>query len=154
MLRFTIHIEIYVKQAGYGPGVIFRVIPRTILTARDGGTAIEAMRLILILLVASGLSACLTFERPRPCRAEAQAHLRALDVPQSDIADTTLRGKSVSAESNRFSGHALWVKLNSCRGRVVLEMGQSCQLRRTFATGDCKVPARRGHQARNGVTSG
>ena len=97
-------------------------------------------RSIFLVAAGAGLSACggVAFETPRACQDEANAHLRSLNLPKTEIVDTTLRPDEVGGRSSsRATGHSLWVSLKSCSGHLVLEMGRACELRRTYLTGDC-----------------
>jgi hypothetical protein len=99
------------------------------------------MRPIVLIAVSITLVSCVTFETARPCRPEANAHLAAMGLPQSQVLDTTLRDDQIGGRgTTRITGSSLWVRLKSCRGHLVLDMDRSCRLIHSYTTGECARP--------------
>jgi hypothetical protein len=89
------------------------------------------MRMLPVALFCLG--GCGVSGLPQPCEPEARAHLARLSIPSQEITDLTVRADSRSGRSSaKVRSHTAWVRLKSCDGHLVVEMGRACEVHRTY----------------------
>jgi hypothetical protein len=80
-------------------------------------------------------------QRPIICEPEMTAKLDELKVDRATV--TSLYASHVRTLEGGSAGITGWATLNTCRGKVVFNMGSTCRVYETYTMGECRVPGLR-----------
>lgn len=86
---------------------------------------------------------------PRECAPVVEQHVAAYGL-SDQVASITYLGDDVDLRRPVFDFSRrmrAWVDLTTCEGYVVFHMRDTCQVRRVYASGDCRLPERTRSQA-------
>jgi hypothetical protein len=72
------------------------------------------------------------------CEREIAAKLDELRIDRATV--TNIYANHVRTIEGGSAGITGWVSLNTCRGKVVFNMGSSCRIFETYTMGECRVP--------------
>jgi hypothetical protein len=80
------------------------------------------------------------------CQSAVDAEIDRLAINRADIAGITFDRKTQSSGDgdNRTVGINAWVKLNSCKGSIVVDMRTNCKVRQVYTRGECRVDGIKG----------
>ncbi len=96
-------------------------------------------------VVMIGFALALTMGAPaeaagKYCEATVAERLDRLNVEPSDIRGISyapIRGGG--RDHSRVVGILAWVRLQSCRGSVVIDMSRHCRIRQVYGRGECDL---------------
>jgi hypothetical protein len=71
------------------------------------------------------------------CEREIVAKLDELKVDRATV--TNIYASHVRNIEGGSAGITGWVSLNTCRGKIVFNMGSSCRPFETYTTGECRI---------------
>ncbi len=76
------------------------------------------------------------------CQAVVDENLRTLAIGADDV--LRLQFSPTYQEDNdgnrRSNGTDVWVRLQSCEGALVIDLGRSCRVRQVYTRGSCSLP--------------
>jgi len=75
------------------------------------------------------------------CEREITAKLDELRIDRATV--TSIYASHVRTLEGGSAGITGWVNLNTCRGKLVFNMGSTCRLYETYTMGECRVPGLR-----------
>ncbi|MDF2365701.1 hypothetical protein [Sneathiella sp.] len=77
---------------------------------------------------------------PEDCEPVVEQQIDRLKIDRSKITRidylTYYISESESGETYNFQG---WLDFNNCKGNFVVDMNRSCQIERTYPTGNCRM---------------
>jgi hypothetical protein len=77
-------------------------------------------------------------QQPGLCERDIAGWLDELKVDRSTV--TNIYASTVRTLEGGSAGITGWVSLNTCRGKIVFNMGSSCRRFETYTTGECRLP--------------
>ena len=102
--------------------------------------ALAALALVASLVV--GLAAAAHADEHR-CRATVEREIDRLGVERADIRKIFIiakLGPNTSDGNTRRDGFGAWIQFRSCKGALIVDMGNGCRTRQVYTRGDCAVP--------------
>ena len=74
-----------------------------------------------------------------PCSGAAERHLQSLDLGADEVVRTDIIAVIPIPEFNIAFEYQAWTKLKSCSGALVTKFTQTCQVKETYARGECRT---------------
>ncbi len=78
-----------------------------------------------------------------PCRPAVEREIDRLRVERADISKIFILqklGPNTSDGNTRRDGFDAWVQFGSCKGALIVDMGNDCRTRQLYTRGACRVP--------------
>lgn len=77
---------------------------------------------------------------PKDCKPVVEQQIDRLNIERNKISKieylTYYISESDAGEEYNYQG---WLSFNSCKGNFVVDMNKSCQIERTYPTGNCRM---------------
>lgn len=91
----------------------------------------------LALIAASSLPSAAA--EPR-CLAKVDSVLDKLGIAEDRRREISVVSRIVTTRDGSYvAGYDAWVRLESCRGAVIVDMRRNCAVKQTYTRGDCAV---------------
>lgn len=72
------------------------------------------------------------------CEAAIDQKLAALGVSKPSVTDITIQRESTT--EGALQGYFAWLRLDGCRGHLVMDLTTYCLVSQVYTRGDCRVP--------------
>ncbi len=120
-------------------------LDHTIVPPRDGRASFERVRHVLCIVVALGLLVTAlptTAKGHERCQAIVNEILHKFAIDAEDVRSLQFSPTyEQDDEGNRHSfGTAVWVRIRSCQGALVIDLTRACRVRQVYTRGACRLP--------------
>ncbi|MDP6602975.1 MAG: hypothetical protein QGG17_02135 [Rhodospirillales bacterium] len=98
--------------------------------------------LALVVGLVVGLAATADADE-HPCRPVVEREIDRLGIGRADIRKIFILeklGPSTSDGNVRRDGFDAWIQFRSCKGALIVDMGNGCRTRQVYTRGECRVP--------------
>ena len=89
------------------------------------------------------LAGCATYKAYNDCDAAVDRRLDRLEISRGDVKKITFMTQIQTTGKNgdtKERGVDAYVRLHSCRGSLVIDMDEMCNVRQVYTRGKCDIP--------------
>lgn len=74
------------------------------------------------------------------CNAVVDGEITRLNIDRTDITSIELDRRTQSTQGDEVVvGYNAWVRLNSCKGALIVALDKSCRVRQVYTRSECRI---------------